>query len=93
LLYKKELTNCIQGAALSEKLIVAQLGSFYGTLRFVAVFRLSCNMQVFYGDDHPDDGGSKRLRNVGKFLPDYTAQQPRRQPPSLLFVLRFVQNS
>jgi hypothetical protein len=27
-----------------------------------------------------DDGGSKRLWNVGKLLPDYTVQQPRRQP-------------
>jgi hypothetical protein len=30
----------------------------------------------------PDDGGSKHLRNVGKLLPDYTAQQPRRQSSS-----------
>jgi hypothetical protein len=27
-----------------------------------------------------NDGGSKHLSNVGKLLPDYTAQQPRRQP-------------
>jgi hypothetical protein len=27
---------------------------------------------------HPDDGGSKHLWNVGKRLPDYRAQQPRR---------------
>jgi hypothetical protein len=26
----------------------------------------------------PDDGGSKHLWNVGQFLPDYTAQHPRR---------------
>jgi hypothetical protein len=30
--------------------------------------------------DRPDDGGSKNLWNVGKVLPAYTAQQPRRQP-------------
>jgi hypothetical protein len=30
----------------------------------------------------PDDGGSKHLWNVSKLLPDYTAQQPRRQPSS-----------
>jgi hypothetical protein len=29
----------------------------------------------------PHDGGSKVLWNDGKFLPDYTALQPRRQPP------------
>jgi hypothetical protein len=28
----------------------------------------------------PDDGGSKYIRNVGKLLPDYTAQQSRKQP-------------
>jgi hypothetical protein len=28
--------------------------------------------------DHPDDGGSKNLRNVGKLLPDYTAQQTQK---------------
>jgi hypothetical protein len=31
---------------------------------------------------HPDDGGSKHLWNIGKRLPDYKAQQPRRQPSS-----------
>jgi hypothetical protein len=31
---------------------------------------------------HPDDGGSKHLWNVGKHLPDYTAQQTKRQPSS-----------
>jgi hypothetical protein len=30
----------------------------------------------------PDDGGSKYLWNVGKLLPDYTAQEPRTQPSS-----------
>jgi hypothetical protein len=30
----------------------------------------------------PDDGGSKHLWNVGQFLPDYAAQQPRRQSSS-----------
>jgi hypothetical protein len=33
----------------------------------------------------PAEGGSHHLRNVGKLLPDYTAQQPRRQP-SYFFV-------
>jgi hypothetical protein len=39
-------------------------------------------MTVFWDvahGDRPDDGGSKGLWNVGKLLPDYTAQQPRRQ--------------
>jgi hypothetical protein len=30
----------------------------------------------------PDDGGSKHVWNVSKLLPDYTAQQPRRQSSS-----------
>jgi hypothetical protein len=29
-----------------------------------------------------DDGGSTHLWNVGQFLPDYTAQHPRRRPSS-----------
>jgi hypothetical protein len=32
--------------------------------------------------DRPDDVASKHLGNVGQFLPDYTAQHPRRQPSS-----------
>jgi hypothetical protein len=39
--------------------------------------------RCFKGDyclqHRPDEGGSKRLRNVGQFLPDYTVQHPRRQ--------------
>jgi hypothetical protein len=31
----------------------------------------------------PDNGGSKHLWNVGGLVPDYTAQQPRRQPSSI----------
>jgi hypothetical protein len=33
----------------------------------------------------PNDRGSKHIWNVGKLLQDYTALQPRRQPPSLLY--------
>jgi hypothetical protein len=29
--------------------------------------------------NRPDDGGKRHLWNVGKLLPDYTTQQPRRQ--------------
>jgi hypothetical protein len=36
-----------------------------------------------FSGDCPDDGGSKHLWNVDKLLPDYTAQQPRRQSSSL----------
>jgi hypothetical protein len=32
-----------------------------------------------WAPDRPDDGGSKRLWNVGKFLPGYTAQHPGRK--------------
>jgi hypothetical protein len=35
-------------------------------------------MTVFW-DYRPNDGGSKLLRNVGQFLPDYTAQHPKRK--------------
>jgi hypothetical protein len=30
-----------------------------------------------------DDGGNKHLRNIGQYLPDYKAQNPRRQPSSM----------
>jgi hypothetical protein len=30
----------------------------------------------------PDDGDSKHLWNISKLLPNYTVQQPRRQPYS-----------
>jgi hypothetical protein len=43
-------------------------------------FRGACCL-YHQGDD---DGGSKSLWNIGKFLPDYTALQPRRQPSSVL---------
>jgi hypothetical protein len=46
----------------------------------MAVFWVVAPCSVVSGDDRPDDGGSKDLRNVGKLLPDYTALQPRRQP-------------
>jgi hypothetical protein len=35
-------------------------------------------------DDGPDDGGNKHCLNVGQFLPDYTAQHPRRRLSSTL---------
>jgi hypothetical protein len=45
--------------------------------QYIAVFWVfaSCNLV-----DRPDDGGSKYLWNADKRLPDYTAQQPRKQP-------------
>jgi hypothetical protein len=39
------------------------------------------------GLTHRPDGGSRRLWNVGELLPDFTAEQPRRQPSS--YVIRF----
>jgi hypothetical protein len=42
-------------------------------------FRGACRVM----SKHPDDG-SKHLWNIGKLLPDYMAQQPRRQPSSYL---------
>jgi hypothetical protein len=37
---------------------------------------------AYYLHHGPDGRGSKYLWNVGQFLPDYTAQHPRRQSPS-----------
>jgi hypothetical protein len=36
--------------------------------------------------DGPDYGGRKHVWNVGQFLPDYTAQHPRRRSSWLLYV-------
>jgi hypothetical protein len=36
----------------------------------------------------PDDGGGKHLLNVGKLLPDYTAQHPTRQLSSNIYLFQ-----
>jgi hypothetical protein len=43
-----------------------------------------CSLVEVYHGNHPYDGGSKYLWNVGKLLPDYMVLQPIRQPPSCL---------
>jgi hypothetical protein len=47
-------------------------------------FRGACCVHHQGSIYHPDDGGSKRIWNVGKLLPDYMVQQPRRQPSEYL---------
>jgi hypothetical protein len=37
---------------------------------------------------YTDNGGSKQLWNVGVLLPHCTAQQPKKQPSSLLRLLK-----
>jgi hypothetical protein len=39
-----------------------------------------CLLLHHQGDNRPDDGGSKYIWHMGQFLPDYTAQHPKRQP-------------
>jgi hypothetical protein len=46
--------------------------------RWLAVFWVVASCKAM----SPDDGSSKRLRNVGKLLSDCTAHQPRSQPSS-----------
>jgi hypothetical protein len=46
----------------------------------VLLIVVPCNTVVWATS--PDDGGSKHLWNVGKILPDYTTQKPRRRPSS-----------
>jgi hypothetical protein len=48
----------------------------FGLLRRVVWQKLT----DFSEGDRPDDGGSKHLWNVSNLLPNYTAQQPRKQP-------------
>jgi hypothetical protein len=40
------------------------------------------NVKYIFQGDHLDDGGSKHLWSFGEFIPDYTVQQPKRQPSS-----------
>ena len=44
---------------------------------------------VFIGMLHPEDGGSKPLRNVGDCFPVRTALQPRRPQPSSILPREF----
>jgi hypothetical protein len=53
-----------------------QAGALFNTAKFHV-----CN-------DGPDDGGSMYLWNVGKLTPEYTAQQPGRQPSSQNFLVQ-----
>jgi hypothetical protein len=54
----------------------SEISGSHGVEYEIAVFWLVAPCSL------PDDGGSKYLRNASKLLPDYTAQQPRRQPSS-----------
>jgi hypothetical protein len=46
-------------------------------------FRLLQTFTVVYpATDHPADGGSRHLWNVGQFLPDYMTEDPRRKSSS-----------
>jgi hypothetical protein len=56
-------------------------------VKFYRRFRGACCLhhksdELWVMTCRPDDEGSKHLWNVGKLLPDYTAQHPRRQPSS-----------
>jgi hypothetical protein len=43
----------------------------------------SCRLVEVFQSSRPNNEGSMDSRKVGKFLPDYTAQQLRRQPSTL----------
>jgi hypothetical protein len=56
-----------------------------GTL--VETYLLRCAYCLHHRNS-PDDGGSNHLRNVGKFLPDYTAQHPQKTAMFILSAVR-----
>jgi hypothetical protein len=58
------------------KMAVFWLVALCGLLEVYRLFRAAYCLTM----GRPDDGGSKYLWNVGKLLPDYTTQHPRRQP-------------
>jgi hypothetical protein len=58
-------------------------------MRFQVLIMTSMKMTVFWDDvpplsGHPDDGDNKLLWNISQYLPDYTAQHPRRQSSSVM---------
>jgi hypothetical protein len=52
------------------------------------VGKYNINENSFKKTDRPDNGGSKHLRNVGKLLPEYTAQQTQKTVISILIAVR-----
>jgi hypothetical protein len=49
---------------------------------FLILLKYDKHVRWLSSGHHPDDVGSKHRWNIGKILPGYTAQQPRRQPSS-----------
>jgi hypothetical protein len=79
------------------QLLVSLLQNKMNSMRFQILMVVSMKMAIFWvvalctlvkvywcfrGAGCPDDGGSKHLWNVSELIPDYTAQQPTRQPSS-----------
>jgi hypothetical protein len=56
---------------------------YEATLHYIRIYEALRIKKNFFTTHRPDDGDSKDLLNVGKLLPDYIAQQPRRQPSSV----------
>jgi hypothetical protein len=60
--------------------------------RISSVTRTQLAKYIYQGDKHlecPDEGGNKHLWNVGKLLPGYTAQQPKRQSSAYFILLAY----
>jgi hypothetical protein len=52
------------------------------------LFSLIETEAYFIGIRRPDDGRGKEVWNVCRFLPDYTAQHPRRRLSSKVYIIK-----
>jgi hypothetical protein len=58
-----------------------------GLLRIVAWYKfIDVSKLLAASVIHPDEGGIKHHRNVGELLPDYNAQQSRKEPSSFMTI-------
>jgi hypothetical protein len=77
-IYPTDRENKFWGFFSGENLNYVLLG-YMRLCSLVGDYQLFRGTYYFHSEvNYPEDGGSKFLRNVGKFLPDHTALHPRR---------------
>jgi hypothetical protein len=86
---KAARTICTHSALQCYVAVLVVLVYLYATVSF---YKVRCFLRLLFSAmlrrvvsliyrcfNHPDDGQSKRMRNVGQLLRDYTAQRHKRQ--------------
>jgi hypothetical protein len=74
------LISVWKGTWINEKTYYNQTETIYVQRKIPCLKKLQ--LWKWLSSHRPDDGGSKHLWNIGKLLPDYTAQQPTKRPSS-----------